>query len=110
MISSASIKFYHIDYYESSSLWASGKCWTWAGSPTWARLNPAHMPKEVKAVVLETTALNCSCTLNVHERYGDWLYKRNVLMKTKKIRYLHGKSKSVRIVESIPVLVIGVTH
>ena len=43
-------------------------CWTWAGSPTWARLNPAHMPKEVEAVVLETTALNCPCTLNVHER------------------------------------------
>ena len=36
----------------------------------WARLNPAHMPKEVEAVVLETTALNCPCTLNVHERVG----------------------------------------
>ena len=46
-------------------------CWIWAGSPMWARLNPAHMPKEVEAVVLETTALNCSCTLNVHERDGD---------------------------------------
>ena len=29
------------------------------------------MPKEVEAVVLETTALNCSCTLNLHERRGD---------------------------------------
>ena len=34
-------------------------CWTWAGSPTWARFNPTQKPKEVKAVVLETTALNC---------------------------------------------------
>ena len=31
-------------------------CWTWAGSPTWARLNPTQKPKEVEAVVLETTA------------------------------------------------------
>ena len=34
-------------------------CWTWAGSPTWARLNPTQKPKEVETVVLETTALNC---------------------------------------------------
>ena len=44
------------------------------------------MPKEVEAVVLETTALNCSCTLNVHERYGDW-------QKKKKLTYVLKKQK-----------------
>ena len=38
------------------------------------------MPKEVEVVVLETTALNCSCTLNVHERYGDWFFKKKKSM------------------------------
>ena len=42
------------------------------------------MPKEVEAVVLETTALNCSCTLNVHERYEDWLKQKYDLKKQKK--------------------------
>ena len=98
-------------------------CWTWAGSSMWARLNPAHIPKEVKAVahipkeveavVLEATALNCSCTLNVHERDGHEKIKKNICFaETEKIRFLFctEKPKGVRTVEEIPVLVIGVTH
>ena len=79
----------------------------------WARLNQAHMPKEVEAVVLETTALNCSCTLNVHERDGDRRIQHMFCRNRTKIRFFFffiEKSKSVRTVESIPVLVIGVTH
>ena len=70
------------------------------------------MPKEVEAVVLEKTALNCLCTLNVHVRKADWFFKRKMCLKeTKKKSYFcTEKSKSVRTVESIPVLVIGVTH
>ena len=86
-------------------------CLTWAGSHMWARLNPAHMPKEVEAVVLETTALNYSCTLNLHERDGDRGIQ-HMFCRNRKISefFLHRKPKGVRTVEEIPVLVIGVTH
>ena len=70
--------------------------WTWAGSPMWARLNPAHIPKEVEAVVLETTALNCPCTLNEHERDGHEGIKKYVLQKQKNIKKIFAqKSKRV---------------
>ena len=53
------------------------------------------MPKEVEAVVLEKTALNCSCTLNVHERYEDCFFfnKNACLEETENIRFLHRKAK-----------------
>ena len=41
----------------------------------WARLNPAHIPKEVEAVVLETTALNCPCTLNIKRARFTYVFK-----------------------------------
>ena len=48
------------------------------------------MPKEVEAVVLETTALNCPCTLNVHERIvQQWNSGRNI----KDSDFLHRKEK-----------------
>ena len=64
------------------------------------------MPKEVEAVVLETTALNCPCTLNVHERIVlKWNSGRN-----RKIHiFCTEKKKGVRTVEDFPVLVIGIT-
>ena len=52
----------------------------------WARLNLAHIPKEVEAVVLETTALNCPYTLNVHERDGHEGIKHMFYRNKKKIR------------------------
>ena len=79
----------------------------------WARLNPAHIPKEVEAVVLETTALNCPCTKNVHERDGNagikYMFSRNRII-SKKNFICTEKPEGVRTVEEIPDLVIGVTH
>ena len=64
------------------------------------------MPKEVEAVVLETTALNCPCTLNVHERIVQQRYSgRNRKIQT----FCTEKKKGVRTVEDFPVLVIGIT-
>ena len=52
------------------------------------------MPKEVEAVVLEKTALNCLCTLNVHVRKEDWFIKRNVSYRNREeIKFLHRKIK-----------------
>ena len=48
------------------------------------------MPKEVEAVVLETTALNCPCTLNVHERI---VQQRNSGRNRKDSDFLHRKEK-----------------
>ena len=61
----------------------------------WAGLNPTHIPKEVEAVVLETTALNCSCTLNVHERDGHEGIQQMFCRKQKNIIifFLHRKAK-----------------
>ena len=77
----------------------------------WARLNPAYIPKEVEAVVLETIALNCPCTLNVHERDGHEGIK-HMFCRNRKISefFCSEKQKGVRTVEKIPILVIGVTH
>ena len=50
------------------------------------------MPKEVEAVVLEITALNCPCTLNVHER----IVQQNEFWKKQKknfLDFLHRKEK-----------------
>ena len=63
----------------------------------WARLDPAHIPKEVEAVVLETTALNYSCTLNVHERDGhEKIKKIYVLQKQKRLDFYFAQ-KSQRV-------------
>ena len=55
------------------------------------------MPKEVEAVFLETIALKCSCTLNVHERDGDRLFqkkqKQMFFEETKRLDFLHRKIK-----------------
>ena len=48
------------------------------------------MPKEVEAVVLETTALNCPCTLNVHEKI---VQKKEFWKKQKNSDFLHIKEK-----------------
>ena len=40
------------------------------------------MPKEVEVVVLEKTALNCLCTLNVHVRKVDWFFKKKKMCLT----------------------------
>ena len=64
------------------------------------------MPKEVEAVVLETTALNCPCTFNVHERIVQY---RNSGRNRKKQTFCTEKKKGVRTVEDFPVLVIGIT-
>ena len=48
------------------------------------------MLKEVEAVVLETTALNCPCTLNVHERI---VQQRNSERNRKDSDFLHRKEK-----------------
>ena len=55
------------------------------------------MPKEVEAVVLETTALNCPCTLNVHERIvqqKDSVRNRKDSVRNRKDSdFLHRKEK-----------------
>ena len=64
------------------------------------------MPKEVEAVVLETTALNCPCTFNVHERIvQDRISGRNINIQT----FCTENKKGVRTMEDFPVLVIGIT-
>ena len=64
------------------------------------------MPKEVEAVVLETTALNCPCTFNVHERIvQERISRRNRNIQT----FCTENKKGVRTVEDFLVLVIGIT-
>ena len=41
--------------------------WSAGRSPRVDEVNPGRDPS--------TYFLSCSCTLNVHERYGDWLNK-----------------------------------
>ena len=48
------------------------------------------MPKEVEAVVLKTTALNCPCTLNVHERI---VQQKDSVRNRKDSDFLHRKEK-----------------
>ena len=48
------------------------------------------MPKEVEAVVLETTALNCPCTLKVHERI---VQQKDSVRNRKDSDFLHRKEK-----------------
>ena len=48
------------------------------------------MPKEVEAVVLETTVLNCPCTLNVHEKI---VQQKDSVRNRKDPDFLHRKEK-----------------